>query len=115
MTKTKASTAASRVGVRVNAVLDKIEKIADVTVSNIEAEANKTLNKFGAVETSVVGGLKECNDALDAILFGDNGGPGLDESATFLVSSAEPGTRAAPTAAPVDTSGAVDASSDPNK
>jgi hypothetical protein len=74
--------AVNRVSTAVGGAVDKIEKAADRLSDELNELSNTIETKFDAVRQRVISPTIDALSQLDEILFGDNGGPALDD-ATF--------------------------------
>lgn len=102
--------AVNRVTTAVGGLVEKIEKLGDDYAVKLSQLGDAAEQKLKAVDTQVIDPVMEALGKLDDILFGDNGGPSLDD-ATFqntvagVVPDANPSaaTAAAPEASKLGT------------
>jgi hypothetical protein len=97
--------AVNRVSTAVGGAVDKIEKAADRLSDELNELSNTIETKFDAVRQRVISPTIDALSQLDEILFGDNGGPALDDAtfpATIRDAAGQPEARpgAATAAAP---------------
>jgi hypothetical protein len=74
--------AVNRVSTAVGGAVDKIEKAADRLSEELNQLSDTIETKFDSVRQRVISPTMDALSQLDDILFGDNGGPALDD-ATF--------------------------------
>jgi hypothetical protein len=74
--------AVNRVTTAVGGLVDKIEKLGDDYATKLSDLGDAAEQKLRAVDTQVIDPVMAALSKLDDILFGDNGGPALDD-ATF--------------------------------
>jgi hypothetical protein len=72
--------AVNRVSTAVGGAVDKIEKAADRLSDELNELSNTIETKFDAVRQRVISPTIDALSQLDEILFGDNGGPALDDA-----------------------------------
>ncbi len=82
--------AVNRVKEAVGRVTEKIERASDEVVTELDATADDTINKFGKVKTALINPLKEAGDMLDELLLGDNYPPEEESKPSPFPSSKKP-------------------------
>jgi hypothetical protein len=98
--------AVNRVTTAVGGLVEKIEKLGDDYATKLAELGDAAEKKLKAVDDQVIDPILEAFGKLDDVLFGNNGGPALDDTAPFLPTEAKPGaaTAAAPQASALGSS-----------